>query len=459
MDLSVYKKFLGFNNSSNEKKFTEEFIAAKKLQFNNFLSQKIPKHAPAANGTYVSFDNPKQNILNLVSHEPKNFTNNDRNCPIGFANYVTGSPYAANFKVFHLGRYWISNVFILSTEEPAISPKWVNITEYALTLPLRKRQNLLLKPLNIEEPDNYSFCHQGYNFNNYTPLNSATPLMFNNRTDCIQINVNEFYNLREILPGDNILILSTPPMKVKAIKVDWEIAKPDATVFVTRLSENDPLYVAGEVNEGLNTLITGTEMFRLYEKNANYLENCIDFAQDNFKTYTPQLIKNNGDIIPFGLGDYFIDNDVGIITFHEFLPPDVSSLLPIRINCYQYIGSQKSNFNIKLDNIKIHAGMVGLGGIKMAIGNFELDDRNSDQLIFDFSAIFQSGLQIDLEFYSFDTDETIKNFTIANTDIINKKISQILVIDKPIYSKFIEIRAIKDSDRFIESMNMVLLSL
>jgi hypothetical protein len=422
---SVYKKYLGYNNSSDAKNFTEELVAPKKIQIQNILKNYIPKHAPTEQGKETSTKNP----INFYS--PSQFNANDADCPVGFQRYVPGSPYSANFKTFHLNRYWKSIAAINIGDIPSVSNKWVDITEEAWLVPLRKRYRLLLEPLDVENPDNYSFKHKPA-----TPFATGT-LLANGRLDTLL--VNGYAN--EILPGDNIYIPSINTY-LKVVYID-----NGNLLYIYKLDPTDELYDPILPNNGLTSLITNGTIFHLYPKQKDYMINLIDFSQDDEKTFTPEVRKTDNTVLPFGLGDYFIDTDIGILTFQEFLPANVTT--NISISHYQYVDCAiRPQQYFKLKNVTIFSGSV-----KELIGDFEINNDRS-YLAFKFRGVLGPGLTITLEFFDFEEDITIGQFDIVNNAAITSTVTQVLVIDK--FVGKVEIRAIKNLNDITEHLSLTL---
>lgn len=429
----LFKKYLNYTSTNVNKKYTEEIIAFKRNYVKDLVVQRIPKHAPAYDGRKVTYNNPKQNLLNIVSLEPKDFLLNDKDCPIGFANYVVGSPYAANFKVFYKSQYYESNVAINVGDVPGISPKWDNITEYALSIPIRKRYRVNLTPLPISDPSNKSFQ------NIIPPYNSVFNLMVNNRLDALQINNNEFDTLREILVKDIIYIPSFD-LYFKVLKVQYNNIL-NTTVYITKLSADDKFYNPANNNPGiLPSMITGTENYILYSHLDSYLNNGIDFNFDY--TYTPAIYDSSNALLPFGLGDYLFDMDIGIITYYETAPANVNY-----VSLYQYVGSSLLDYqNVPLNDMFVFSTTPQLlGSIKL--------QPNKDYLM-EFSAIFETGMQFNLIVSCFDSDEILYSTVLESSS--NKKIIHEFIIysDQLKKGNVIEFKGIKITNLFIESINI-----
>lgn len=426
----LFKKYLNYNSTNVNKKFTEELIAFKRNYVKDLVLQRIPRHAPAANGKNVTYNNPKQNPLNIVSLEPKNFTAIDKDCPIGFTNYVVGSPYGSNAKVFYKSQYYESNTAIGNLDLPGVSPKWDNITAYALSIPLRKRYRTTVEPLPISDPSNKSF-------QSVVPVyNSVSPLMPNARLDIIQITINEFDTLREILIDDIIFINAPINLYFKVLKVEYQTTY--VNVYLTKLNANDKFYNPANNNPGmLPSIITGTELFQLYSHLDSHLNNGIDFNFDY--TYTPTIYDSANNLLPFGLGDYLFDMDIGIISYYE-TSPDVGY-----VSLYQYVGNSMLNYNtIPLSNMFVFSPVPQL------LGSMKLNS-NSDHLM-EFSAIFEMGMTFQFIVSCFDSDEILYNITLTADD--NKKINHEFIIysDQLKKGNVIEFKGIKVNNLIIESM-------
>lgn len=70
--------------------------------------------------------------------------------------------------------------------------------------------------------------------------------------------------------------------------------------------------------------------------NAFYLTDLKDAIPFNFGdgSYNYQLKNNINQVIPFGLGDWIVDNDAGVVTFYSTVPSD----MPPKITFCKYIG-------------------------------------------------------------------------------------------------------------------------
>lgn len=93
------------------------------------------------------------------------------------------------------------------------------------------------------------------------------------------------------------------------------------------------------------TVIAGTQQ-NAYEAplDATYgrvLQNSIPFNSDAGGSYVYTLYKNDGvTVIPFGLGNWNLDNEAGVLTFYSFSSiSGVSALLPPVISYYRYVGA------------------------------------------------------------------------------------------------------------------------
>ena len=70
------------------------------------------------------------------------------------------------------------------------------------------------------------------------------------------------------------------------------------------------------------------------------LRDSIAFNFGNGGTYNYSITTQGGDPIAFGIGDWVVDNDQGLITFYDTLPSGVSQSTPPRISFYRYIGAK-----------------------------------------------------------------------------------------------------------------------
>jgi hypothetical protein len=340
------KKLNNFSNTDNNKKYYEEFKSRRKLLVNDFRV-KIPKLAPDVDGFNVT--DP------TLSLEPKDFTSLDNNCPPGFKNY-TATTYPAFSKVYYAGRYWINKVSANSSQNPLNSLLWQDITEIALSHPLRKRykvQTAYIPGYSDGETNSLNFAHNSKDIGNFIPISSITPLMVSTinlsdltnsneivelgggmqiKLNTLQINISEFTsgNIREIVEYDEIYI---PSLSITAVvtRIDWNLAAPHCTLFVKNKTNNGIT-----TTNLLPSLIVGNEMFQLIKKQSSYMSDSVDFSFDI--TYNHYVEKNNGDELAFGV--YEFDGDAGIVTFFSnntthLFPSNVTENLPVRISLYQ----------------------------------------------------------------------------------------------------------------------------
>lgn len=70
------------------------------------------------------------------------------------------------------------------------------------------------------------------------------------------------------------------------------------------------------------------------------LKDAIPFNYDFNGSYVPTLKTNAGATIPFGLNDWIVDIETGMVTFYAGLPAGVSLALPPKITFWKYIGSK-----------------------------------------------------------------------------------------------------------------------
>jgi hypothetical protein len=70
------------------------------------------------------------------------------------------------------------------------------------------------------------------------------------------------------------------------------------------------------------------------------LKNSITFNFDTGGTYNYALYKSDSTtVIPFGQGDWLIDNEAGVLTFYGSLPSAVSDVQPPQVSFYKYVGA------------------------------------------------------------------------------------------------------------------------
>jgi hypothetical protein len=70
------------------------------------------------------------------------------------------------------------------------------------------------------------------------------------------------------------------------------------------------------------------------------LKDSITFNFDTGGTYNYSLYKSDGTtVIPFGQGDWLVDNEAGVLTFYGTLPSAVTDVLPPQITFYKYVGA------------------------------------------------------------------------------------------------------------------------
>jgi hypothetical protein len=73
------------------------------------------------------------------------------------------------------------------------------------------------------------------------------------------------------------------------------------------------------------------------------LQSAVPFNVDPLGSYLYTLYKNDGvTVIPFGVGDWVLDSEAGVLTFYSYNSPaltGVSALLPPKISFYRYVGA------------------------------------------------------------------------------------------------------------------------
>jgi hypothetical protein len=360
MNNSLIKKFFKFTNSNNDRKYYEEFLAPAIINKNQILDVFIPTHAPNIFGNNIIVND----ILDINNcYKPKDFTILDDGCPPGYVNFIDGN-YNVDFLVKYSGRYWISNVNTNLGDIPGISSKWIQrIPESKL----RKRYKLQLmsvpfsahittNPLPIQAIKSQSYIHNAI-------IIGTSPVLVN--TD---INTN----LNSILLSS--LELQTELLDGFLIKYVNGMVNFN-TVTIKNIIYNNDNTILVMLYETLNVPLSGTETYviiPLYGNSPNFLKNSVDFSFDApYYTYKPYIEKNNGNEIPFGVSDYIIDNDIGMITFYDGIPSNVDSLNPIKVSFYQVI---ENNFITNNNEIKNNI---------ITNSNVEIFNYNLKDLIYD----------------------------------------------------------------------------
>ena len=75
-------------------------------------------------------------------------------------------------------------------------------------------------------------------------------------------------------------------------------------------------------------------------------------------TYNYTLYKSDGTTqINFGIGDWLIDTDAGVLTFYGTLPSNVSSILPPKISFYKYVGVKGLVASGETGGIHVHSAV------------------------------------------------------------------------------------------------------
>jgi len=88
----------------------------------------------------------------------------------------------------------------------------------------------------------------------------------------------------------------------------------------------------------LLTHITGTGGLSYYNV---LLKDAIPFNHGDGTSYNYTLYRNDGiTIIPFGVGDWMVDCDAGVLTFYDTGQTSVSAGSPPKISFYRYIGNK-----------------------------------------------------------------------------------------------------------------------
>ncbi len=369
MDNILWKKHFNFSSSNNDRKYYEEFLAPKITYKDQILDCLIPTHAPASNGSLINTEPPTNSYL------PKNFTLLDDNCPPGYTNWQP-IPYNLNSFVFYFGRFFRSNQVTLATDIPGLSNKWQQkIPESNL----RKRYKITLEavPISSETTINplpiQSTIPQAYI--NKTIIAGKAPVKVNpflapDNLKSIIMSGNPIIETAEILPGFLIQYVSgTENFGLVSVKYcDYTINFPDITIYL---------------NEQLNNPLTGNETYNIipmFHNSPNYLKNIVDHTFDApYYTYMHYIEKTNGNEIPFGVSDYVIDKDIGMITFYDGIPSNVDSLNPIKISFYQAIPNLE-NINNKEDdkiiknllNMPVEITETTSNGLQ-SIANFTID--------------------------------------------------------------------------------------
>jgi len=103
--------------------------------------------------------------------------------------------------------------------------------------------------------------------------------------------------------------------------------------------------------------------------NAFYHDNLKDAIPFNFGdgSYNYFLKNSHGDQIPFGMGDWIVDTEAGVLTFYSNVP----SYMPPQISFYKYIGSKgvsSGGFsaNKQIDNYIVDSAIVSNGYVDLS---------------------------------------------------------------------------------------------
>ena len=98
--------------------------------------------------------------------------------------------------------------------------------------------------------------------------------------------------------------------------------------------------------------VSGTSDVSYYHDN---LKDAIPFNWGDSVSYFYKLYKSDGTTqIAFGVGDWLVDGDAGVLTFYGTLPAGVSSSNPPKISFYQYIGKKGLVASGSTGGISVH---------------------------------------------------------------------------------------------------------
>lgn len=98
--------------------------------------------------------------------------------------------------------------------------------------------------------------------------------------------------------------------------------------------------------------VSGTSDVSYYHDN---LKDAIPFNWGDSVSYFYKLYKSDGTTqIAFGVGDWLVDGDAGVLTFYGTLPAGVSSSNPPKISFYQYIGKKGLIASGSTGGISVH---------------------------------------------------------------------------------------------------------
>ena len=135
------------------------------------------------------------------------------------------------------------------------------------------------------------------------------------------------------------------------------------TSLVTNASATGSSYSVGVVKY-YNKLTLSTFVSTGNQNISFYSDEMMDSIPFNFGdgSYTPRLYKSNGDEIFFGVSDWLLDTEAGVLTFYSTPPSGVNVSNPPKISFYKYIGDKGfGSGSGTITGITAGAGLTGGG--------------------------------------------------------------------------------------------------
>jgi hypothetical protein len=126
------------------------------------------------------------------------------------------------------------------------------------------------------------------------------------------------------------------PTKIAAVK-----ALSNQATFATQVDESTSVAVIKRwISHQLTMIDAGTNnSFKLMEADGTTpITNIIPFNFGDGVSYNYALTKNDNSVIAFGVGDWVLDTNSGVLTFYGTLPAGVAAVTPPKLSFYQYIG-------------------------------------------------------------------------------------------------------------------------
>lgn len=127
----------------------------------------------------------------------------------------------------------------------------------------------------------------------------------------------------------------------------------------------------------LTMIDKGTDNAFLIADNGEQIKNIVPF--NYYEEYYNYVLKTeNGDFIPFGVGDWTVDIYSGIVTFYGELPTGVSHDHPPLLSFYQYVGGN----GFRHDTYGYDGAILPLDSVDIAAGSCVLTNGSEGRTLY-----------------------------------------------------------------------------